>query len=146
MDMTQHVMAHCLIYWTQALLENNLLTSGSRILGLTSEGSYKAMEGYGPVGVAKASLEAVVRQIGWELGSQGITANTIQAGITPTRALTKISTDWEDWVERTKERNPMKRVTTPEDVAGLVSLLLNDKADFVNCSTIFCDGGEHRSL
>ena len=146
MDMTQHVMAHCLIYWTQALLENNLLTSGSRILGLTSEGSYKAMEGYGPVGVAKASLEAVVRQIGWELGSQGITANTIQAGITPTRALTKISKDWEDWVERTKERNPMKRVTTPEDVAGLVSLLLNDKADFVNCSTIFCDGGEHRSL
>ena len=146
MDMTQHVMAHCLIYWTQALLENNLLTSGSRILGLTSEGSYKAMEGYGPVGVAKASLEAVVRQIGWELGSQGITANTIQAGITPTRALTKISTDWKDWVERTKERNPMKRVTTPEDVAGLVSLLLNDKADFVNCSTIFCDGGEHRSL
>ena len=146
MDMTQHVMAHCLIYWTQGLLKNNLLTAGSRILGLTSEGSYKAMEGYGPVGVAKASLEAVVRQIGWELGSQGITANTIQAGITPTRALTKITNDWEDWVERTKERNPMKRVTTPKDVAGLVSLLLNDKADFVNCSTIFCDGGEHRSL
>ena len=146
MDMTQHVMAHCLIYWTQTLLENNLLIAGSRILGLTSEGSYKAMEGYGPVGVAKASLEAVVRQIGWELGSKGITANTIQAGITPTRALTKISKDWEDWVERTKKRNPMKRVTSPEDVAGLVSLLLNDKADFVNCSTIFCDGGEHRSL
>ena len=146
MDMTQHVMAHCLIYWTQTLLENNLLIAGSRILGLTSEGSYKAMEGYGPVGVAKASLEAVVRQIGWELGSKGITANTIQAGITPTRALTKISKEWEDWVERTKKRNPMKRVTTPEDVAGLVSLLLNDKADFVNCSTIFCDGGEHRSL
>ena len=64
MDMTQHVMAHCLIYWTQALLEEGLLKTGSRVLGLTSEGSYKAMEGYGPVGVAKASLEAVVRQIG----------------------------------------------------------------------------------
>ena len=146
MDMTQHVMAHCLIYWTQILLEHNLLSKGSRILGLTSEGSYKAMEGYGPVGVAKASLEAVVRQIGWELGSQGITANTIQAGITPTRALTKISDNWEEWVEKTVERNPMGRTTTPEDVAGLVSLLLSDKADFVNCSTIFCDGGEHRSL
>ena len=84
MDMTQHVMAHCLIYWTQALLDNSLLTAGSRIIGLTSEGSYKAIDGYGPVGVAKASLEAVVRQIGWELGSEGITANTIQAGITPT--------------------------------------------------------------
>ena len=146
MDMTQHVMAHCIIYWTQALLDNSLLKSGSRIIGLTSEGSYKAMEGYGPVGVAKASLEAIVRQIGWELGSRGITANTIQAGITPTSALTKISNDWEEWVEKTKERNPMKRVTKPEDVAGLVSLLMSNKANFVNCSTIFCDGGEHRSL
>ena len=146
MDMTQHVMAHCIIYWTQTLLDNSLLKSGSRIIGLTSEGSYKAMEGYGPVGVAKASLEAIVRQIGWELGSKGITANTIQAGITPTRALTKISNDWEEWVEKTKERNPMKRVTKPEDVAGLVSLLMSNKAYFVNCSTIFCDGGEHRSL
>ena len=146
MDMTQHVMAHCLIYWTQALLDNSLLTAGSRIIGLTSEGSYKAIDGYGPVGVAKASLEAVVRQIGWELGSEGITANTIQAGITPTRALTKISADSEKWGEKTKERNPMKRVTTPEDVAGRNSLLLSDKANFINCSTIFCDGGEHRSL
>ena len=146
MDMTQHVMAHCIIYWTQTLLDHSLLKSGSRIIGLTSEGSYKAMEGYGPVGVAKASLEAIVRQIGWELGSRGITANTIQAGITPTRALTKISNDWEEWVEKTKERNPMKRVTKPEDVAGLVSLLMSNKANFVNCSTIFCDGGEHRSL
>ena len=146
MDMTQHVMAHCLIYWTQALMDKGLLLKGSRVLGLTSEGSYKAMEGYGPVGVSKASLEAVVRQIGWELGNKGITANTIQAGITATSALTKISDNWEEWVEETKKRNPMKRLTTPEDVAGLVSLLMSDKADFVNCSTIFCDGGEHRSL
>ena len=146
MDMTQHVMAHCLIYWTQALMDEDLLLKGSRVLGLTSEGSYKAMEGYGPVGVSKASLEAVVRQIGWELGNKGITANTIQAGITATRALTKISDNWEEWVEETKKRNPMKRLTTPEDVAGLVSLLMSDKADFINCSTIFCDGGEHRSI
>ena len=146
MDMTQHVMAHCLIYWSQFLLDKKLLANGSRILGLTSEGSYKAMEGYGPVGVAKASLEAVVRQIGWELGKKGITANTIQAGITPTRALSKISKDWERWVETTKKRNPMKRTTTPKDVAGVVSMLMSEKADFINCSTIFCDGGEHRSL
>ena len=146
MDMTQHVMANCLIYWTQALLNESLLNDGSRILGITSEGSYKAMDGYGPVGVSKASLEAVIRQIGWELGSKGITANTIQAGITPTRALTKISKNWEQWLEQTKKRNPMKRLTTPEDVAGLVSLLMSEKANFINCSTIFCDGGEHRSI
>ena len=79
------------------------------------------------------------------MGKDGITANSIEAGVTPTRALTKITDRWEEWVENTKSRNPMKRTTTPEDVANVVSLLLRPEADFVNCSTIYCDGGEHRS-
>lgn len=32
-----------------------------------------------------------------------------------------------------------------KDVANTVSLLLRPEADFINCSTIHCDGGEHRS-
>jgi len=114
-------------------------------LGLTSEGNYLAMDGYGPVSVAKVAMEAIIRQIGWELGRYGITANSLQAGITPTRALTKITDDWESWVEKTKKRNPMKRTTTPVDIANTISLLLNPEADFINCSIIYCDGGEHRS-
>lgn len=145
MDMTVHVMGTSLLYWTQRLHDAGLLGQGSRVMGFTSEGNYVAMAGYGPVSVAKVAMEAILRQIGWELGRFGITANAIQAGVTPTRALTKISDRWEDWVERTKYRNPMRRTTTPEDVAGTVSLLLRPEADFINCSTIHCDGGEHRS-
>ena len=91
MNMTIHVMSNSLLYWTQKLFKENLLTRGSRIMGLTSEGNYLAMEGYGPVSVAKVAMEAIIRQIGWELGQFGITANAIQAGVTPTRALTKIT-------------------------------------------------------
>ncbi|MEA1881559.1 MAG: SDR family oxidoreductase [Candidatus Marinimicrobia bacterium] len=145
MDMTVHVMGNSMLYWSQKLFEANLLGNGSRILGLTSEGNYVAMEGYGPVSVAKVAMEAIVRQIGWELGQHGITANAIQAGVTPTRALTKITERWEEWVEMTKQRNPMRRTTRPEDVANTVSLLLRPEADFINCSIIHCDGGEHRS-
>ena len=145
MDMTVHVMGNSLLYWTQNLLNEELLGDGSRIIGLTSEGNYLAMEGYGPVSVAKVAMEAVIRQIGWELGQYGITANSVQAGVTPTRALTKINDRWEDWVENTKKRNPMRRTTTPEDVAGTISMLLKPEADFINCSIIYCDGGEHRS-
>lgn len=103
------------------------------------------MEGYGPVSVAKVALESITRQIGWELGQYGITANCIQAGVTPTRALTKISENWEEWVEKTQVRNPMRRTTQPEDVANVVYLMLQPEADFINCSTIYNDGGEHRS-
>ena len=145
MDMTVHVMGNSLLYWTQKLLAADLIGDGSRILGLTSEGNYLAMEGYGPVSVAKVAMEAIIRQIGWELGEIGITANAIQAGITPTRALTKITDRWETWVENTKKRNPMRRTTTPQDVANTIKLLLEPEADFINCSIIYCDGGEHRS-
>ena len=145
MDMTVHVMGNSLLYWTQKLFSEKLLGEGSRVMGLTSEGNYLAMEGYGPVSVAKVAMEAIIRQIGWELGQYGITANAVQAGVTPTRALTKITDKWEDWIENTKKRNPMHRTTTPEDVAGTVSMLLKPEADFINCSIIYCDGGEHRS-
>ena len=145
MDMTVHVMGNSLLYWTQILFAADLLGKGSRVMGLTSEGNYLAMEGYGPVSVAKLAMESIIRQIGWELGQFGITANAVQAGVTPTRALTKITDRWEDWVESTKKRNPMKRTTTPEDIAGTISMLLKPEADFINCSIIYCDGGEHRS-
>ena len=145
MDMTIHVMGNSLLYWTQKLYNVGLLGSGSRIMGLTSEGNYLAMEGYGPVSVAKVAMEAIIRQIGWELGKEGITANAVQAGVTPTRALTKITEKWESWVENTKERNPMRRTTTPKDIAGTISMLLKPEADFINCSIIYCDGGESRS-
>ena len=145
MDMTVHDMGNSLLYWTQKLFAADLLGKGSRVMGLTSEGNYLAMEGYGPVSVAKLAMESIIRQIGWELGQFGITANAVQAGVTPTRALTKITDRWKDWVESTKKRNPMKRTTTPEDIAGTISMLLKPEADFINCSIIYCDGGEHRS-
>ena len=145
MDMSVHVMGNSLLSWTQKLFLEKLLGEGSRVMGLTSEGNYLAMEGYGPVSVAKVAMEAIIRQIGWELGQYGITANAVQAGVTPTRALTKITDKWEDWIENTKKRNPMHRTTTPEDIAGTVSMLLKPEADFINCSIIYCDGGEHRS-
>ena len=39
----------------------------------------------------------------------------------------------------------MGRTTKPEDIAGTISMLLKPDADFINCSVIYCDGGESRS-
>ena len=103
------------------------------------------MEGYGPVSVAKVSMEAIIRQIGWQLGQYGITANSVQAGVTPTRALTIITENWSDWVKNTESRNPMKRTTLPEDIGNVIAMLLQKEADFINCSIVYCDGGESRS-
>ena len=47
--------------------------------------------------------------------------------------------------ENAKQRNPFKRLTMPEDVANVVSLLCSDEAAWINGCTIPVDGGEHLS-
>ena len=65
--------------------------------------------------------------------------------ITPTRALTKITDRWETWVENTKKEILCDEQQHLKDVPNTVKLLLKPEADFINCSIIYCDGGEHRS-
>lgn len=141
MDMTLDVMAHSLIYWTQALRHAGLIASGSRILALTSAGSHTAWPNYGAVSAAKASLESHIRQIALELSPEGIRANAICAGVVDTPALRKIP-GHEVLLEGARTRNPSKRLTTPEDIGKAVSLMSLPEAEWFNGGVLFCDGGE----
>ena len=89
-EMTMDVMANSLVYWSQGLFHNKLLTKGSHILAMTSAGGRKNWQSYGAVSMAKASLESAIRQLAIELAPHGISANSIQAGVTDTPALHKI--------------------------------------------------------
>jgi NAD(P)-dependent dehydrogenase (short-subunit alcohol dehydrogenase family) len=42
-------------------------------------------------------------------------------------------------------RNPFGRLTTPRDVANVISLLARDEAGWINGEVIRVDGGEHIS-
>lgn len=140
-DMTLDVMASSLVYWTQDLVWRGLLGEGSRILAMTSAGDQRCWPAYGAVSAAKAALEAYVRQLAFELGSQGITANAIRAGVTDTPALRKIP-GHEQMAEEVRRRNPSGRMTTPEDVARFVALLALPGSQWVNGNVLGVDGGE----
>ncbi len=141
MDMTLDVMAHTLVYWTQEVVEADLMDEGSRIFAMTSAGGHKAWSHYGAISAAKAALEAHIRQLTVELGNRGITANAIQAGVTDTPALRKIP-GHEEMIEHDRESNPSGRMTEPEDVARTVALLSQPDTQFVTGNVIRCDGGE----
>ncbi len=141
MDMTLDVMAHTLVYWTQRVVESDLMDEGSRIFAMTSAGGHQAWPNYGAVSAAKAALEAHVRQLTVELGDRGITANCIQAGVTDTPALRKIP-GHEDMANHARNANPSGRMTTPDDVAKAISLLAREESQFVSGNVIRCDGGE----
>ncbi len=141
MDMTLNVMAHCLVYWTQALVRRNMLRSGSRVFAMTSAGSHRVFPNYGAVSAAKAALESHCRQLALELGRKGIAINALMAGLTITPALLKIP-GHELLADEALKRNPTGRLTTAEDVAGALVALCLPSAGRINGATIAIDGGE----
>lgn len=140
-EMTLDVMANSLVYWTQDLFAKDLLRKGSKIYAMTSSGSTRVWPSYGAVSAAKAALESHCRQLALELAPHGVSVNAIRAGVTDTPALRKIPGN-EQMIEMAKERNPWKRLTTPEDVGNLISLLLHDESAWLTGNTLGVDGGE----
>lgn len=139
---TLQAMATSLYDWTKLIFNENLFAEDARILAFTSEGSSKPINNYGAVSAAKAALEAISRNIALEFAPFGLRSNCIQAGVTDTRSLQMIPNS-DGIKEHTKNRNPFKRLTTPEDVANVVSLLCQDEAAWINGAIIPVDGGEH---
>lgn len=141
MEMTLDVMAHSIVYWTQDLVANNLMARKARIFGMTSSGGHTAIPYYGAVSAAKSALESHIRQLSTELGYMEISANAIMAGVTDTPALRKIPGNV-PMIEVAKRKNPQNRLTTPEDVAKVISLLCRDGGEWISGGVIHADGGE----
>jgi NAD(P)-dependent dehydrogenase (short-subunit alcohol dehydrogenase family) len=140
-DMTLDVMANSLVYWTRDLVVRGWLGEGGRVYAMTSSGGTRVLPAYGAVSAAKAALESHCRQLTLELAKKGVAVNAIRAGVTDTPALRKIP-GHEKLIEMAKERNPAGRLTTPEDVAKIVALLTDPRAQWLSGNTLGVDGGE----
>lgn len=140
-EMTLDVMANSLIYWAQGLYQGGLLQKGSQIFGMTSSGGHRQWKAYGAVSMAKAGLESASRQLAFELSPFGIASNTIQAGVTDTPALRKIPNN-ELMIEKSLSVNPGGRLTLPEDIAHVVSMIGRSEESWLTGNTIRVDGGE----
>lgn len=139
-EMTMNVMANSLVYWTQEIVRRGMM-EGGRIAALTSSGARRVLPHYGAVSAAKAALESWCRQLAFELGPHGITVNALQAGVTDTPALRKIPGN-DQLISHALERNPLGRLTTPEDVARILVTLCSEEGGWINGETLRIDGGE----
>ena len=139
---TLEAMATSLYDWTSAFAKAKLFDTHPRVIAFTSEGSSRAWPQYAAVAAAKAALESIVRGIALEFAPLGIRANCIQAGVTDTQSLRMIPGS-ERMKEHAQQRNPLGRLTTPEDVANAVYLLCRDEANWINGVVMAVDGGEH---
>lgn len=141
-QLTTYAMSTSLLDWTRSLLQEELFHEDARIIGLTSEGAHKYWDSYAAVSIAKASLESLATYMAVEFGKYGIKTNLIQAGVTETPSLKRIPGS-EELMNVSKTRNPLGRMTKPEDVANTIYLLCTNEAAWINGSLIHVDGGEH---
>ena len=137
-------MGTSLLGWVQQLHARGMFADDARVFGLTSEGNEVAWKGYAAVSAAKVSLEALARSIAVEFAPHGIRCNVIQAGVTETPALAAIPGS-DHLKAQARLRNPLGRLTTPQDVAGVIHLLSLPAAGWINGDVIRVDGGEHIS-
>lgn len=140
-EMTLNVMASSLIYWSQDLFYSELLKDGSQIFAMTSSGGHRQWKAYGAVSAAKAALESYCRQLATELGPSRIACNALQAGVTDTPALRKIPGN-DLMIKNTLKINPSKRLTTPEDLSKIISMIGLSEETWMTGNTIRVDGGE----
>ncbi|MDO3640828.1 SDR family oxidoreductase [Mucilaginibacter sp. L3T2-6] len=140
--LTTYAMSTSLLDWTRELLDAGLLSADSRIIGLTSEGAHKYWDGYAAVSIAKSSLESLAKYMAVEFAPYGLKTNIIQAGVTETPSL-KMIPGSDKLLKMGAKRNPLGRMTKPDDVAGVIYLLCTNDAFWINGALIHVDGGEH---
>ena len=140
--LTIDAMSINVLTWLQELQKHYFLKKGGQLITLTSAGSNRYWKGYGAVAMAKSSLEILSKYLAIELAPFGFRVNCINAGITDTPSLRFIP-NHEQLIEEASKRNPLGRMTQPEDIADAIYLLTLPESNWINGNIMFVDGGEH---
>ena len=116
------------------------LNRSSSIITLSYIGAERGVQNYNIMGLAKASLECSVKYLADSLGEDEIRINAISAGPIKTLAAAGIS-GFNKILDIYKEKSPMKRNITSDDVANVAYFLISDLSSSITGQTIYVDNG-----
>ena len=115
---------------------------GGSIVSLTYLGSERVVPGYNLMGMAKASLEAAVRYLAWDLGPSNIRVNGISAG--PLRTLSARGVgNINDMFGLVEQVAPLRRNIEQGDVGDVAVYLCSPAAKSLTGDIIYVDNGFH---
>jgi len=117
-----------------------LMTEGGSIVAMTYHGSVKVIPHYNVMGVAKASLEASVRYLAYDLGPKRIRVNAISAGPVNTLAARGIS-GFTQMLKYYEERSPLKRNIEPQELGTAGLFLASAMSTGTTGQILYVDSG-----
>jgi len=116
------------------------LNAGSTVVALSSMGAVAAVPNYALIGASKGALESLARNMALEYADRGIRINILRPGSVKTDAW-KVIPDAETRLETARQRTPIHRLVTPEEVACAAQFLCSAASSGVVGHTLVIDGG-----
>tara|TARA_B100000780_G_C21088165_1_gene438433 strand:+ start:215 stop:958 length:744 start_codon:yes stop_codon:yes gene_type:complete len=109
-----------------------------RIITITSVVGVMGNAGQTNYAAAKAGVIGFSKSLAREVGARGITVNTVAPGFIDTDMTSSLA---EEHKTALLIQVPIKRLGTPEEIAGAVSYLASDDAAYITGETIHVNGG-----
>ncbi len=120
-------------------VSGRMLRQGSgRIVNISSVTGVSGYRGLSVYSATKAALDGLTRSLARELGSRGITVNSVAPGLLRTEMSYGLD---EAQLTQITRRTPAGRLGEPRDVAAAVQFLASAEAAFVTGQTLVVDGG-----
>lgn len=120
-------------------LSREILAPDAAILTLTYFGGEKVVPGYNIMGVCKATLDACVKYMAYDLGPQGVRVNAISAG--PLRTLAGRGAGVEDMLGLYQHMSPLGRNITHEEVGKAGAWLVSRDSLGITGELLHVDAG-----
>ena len=123
---------------SKTVLKFMLKKKWGRIINITSTSASIGNKGQANYSAAKAGVEAFSKSLAKEVGSRGITVNSVAPGYIETDMTEQISNTIK---EEILKQIPLSRFGKPEEVSELIEFLITDEASYITGQTIHINGG-----
>jgi len=113
-----------------------------RVISISSVVGSMGNVGQSNYAAAKAGMDGWTRAMAREIGSRGITVNSVAPGFIDTDMTADLP---DDWKEKLLENVPAKRLGQPSEVAEAVLFLASPSAGYITGHTLHVNGGMYMS-
>ncbi|MGA5657232.1 SDR family NAD(P)-dependent oxidoreductase [Rahnella contaminans] len=138
-DLMMNVHLKGPFFLTQKLLP--LMADGGRILNISSGLTRFALPGSSAYAIMKGAIEVLTRYQAKELGARGITANVLAPGAIETDFSGGMVRDNPQVNQIVSANTALGRAGLPDDIGGMVALMLSDEAGWMNAQRVEASGG-----
>lgn len=125
-------------YCAKAVSEYMVSRNYGRIINTSSVVALYGNFGQANYVATKAGVIGMTKTLARELGRKGITVNAVAPGFIATEMVAKMP---ENILQGMKDKTPVGRLGTPEEIAATYTFLASGEAGFINGAVISVDGG-----